>query len=143
MEDRDREYCLALGQAIFAFAGLEYGVVWIMEKLRPSYINNEYRAKNKTARDVARDLGDALHLFPTKPGANPQIIHDLHARFDQLAKDRNKLLHANPATDHDGAQILIQQSFERYIRWNLAEVLSARTNFESASITAWQIVQLT
>ena len=49
----DDPYAVALGRAVFAFAGLEWDADWCYNKLEPGYIDN---LSKKTAGNVAADL---------------------------------------------------------------------------------------
>ena len=61
-------YAVALGRAVFAFAGLEWDADWCYNKLEPGYIDN---LSKKTAGNVAADL---IRLLPPTSEMTSQDI---------------------------------------------------------------------
>ena len=125
----DTEYLTALGKAVFSYALLEYRVVWILEKLSPGYID-KYRASFRT---TAAKLSSALEdqsnsLAKTRPQLADKL-KSLRSEFVELGRQRNDLLHANPASSPSGDQILIRQNFQSHIVWDIDIVRAATAAF--------------
>src|SRR5882672_8438759 len=66
----------------------------------------------------------------------------LHSEFCKLIKQRNDLLHANPATAPNGDQILIRQHFQAYIRWDFPTVRGATVAFDKANEIGGKIFEM-
>ncbi|MFZ2157229.1 MAG: hypothetical protein WAV72_14065 [Bradyrhizobium sp.] len=125
----DAEYLTALGQAVFSYALLEYRVIWILEKLSPGYLNTYRTSFRTTASKLAGDLkAQSVSLAATKPHLAGQLA-SLHSEFVKLGRQRNDLLHANPASSASGDQILIRQHFQKYVIWDIKTVREATTAF--------------
>jgi hypothetical protein len=134
----DPNYLRALGQAIFSFAVLEYRIIGIIEKLEPGYID-QYRASRMSALKIVGRLKTAVGKIPPTGEQLSDALLSLHEDFVRLAKARNDLLHANPATLQDGTQGLIRQHFESHIIWDIAAVDAATEAFEIAGDRASDI----
>jgi len=125
----DTEYLTALGQAVFSYALLEYRVVWILEKLSPGYISNYRASFRATASKLARDLKDQSNSLARTDPQLADKLESLRSEFVKLGRQRNDLLHANPASSPSGDQILIRQHFESYIVWDIKTVRAATAAF--------------
>jgi hypothetical protein len=98
-----RGYGAALGEAVYIFSYLEWGVVYCVEQLKPNYLSS---ISSKTAGQTARDLLNAAEALP-----DSQIRTECVAsaeRFHFVVQDRNALVHSNPATSPSGAQLLFR-----------------------------------
>jgi hypothetical protein len=135
----DTYYLTELGRAIFRFAVLEYRVMYILEKLSPGYIHT-YRGSRDSASDIARDLKREIRNVADTTLATQMAL--LHSEFCKLIKQRNDLLHANPATAPNGDQILIRQHFQAYIRWDFPTVRGATVAFDKANEIGGKIFEM-
>ncbi len=131
----DEQYIEALGRAALNFAVLEYSVAHIIEGLQPGYLR-EYISQRKTARRVAEDFAQAIER--AKGDAAEAELTAIYNTFDALKDRRDKLLHANPMTAPDGAQVLRHQA--RDILWDLNTVRQAATDFAAAAEKAGRLL---
>ncbi|QHD09780.1 hypothetical protein [Pseudomonas sp. R76] len=121
----DNEYIKDLGLATFAFAQLEWNVVWCCECLQGNYIR---KLERKTAGNIASDFirfakrvrGPELRAALVESGEN----------FKILVKSRNGLLHAKPGTDKDGGQRLFRDGAS----WTTASLKEIADEFTECSL---------
>jgi hypothetical protein len=92
----DEGYYKLIGQATYAFTYLEWSVVCIGDKIAPGFLNE---AAPKTAGSIGLLLESKVKTFAGDAALTAEIA-DLAGKFRALAKRRNKLLHAHPATLH-------------------------------------------
>ena len=121
----DNEYVKDISLATFAFAQLEWNVVWCCERLKSGYIKNLGR---KTAGDIAKDF-----LKFAKRNRDSKLRRELIEsgnHFKLLVKSRNSLLHAKPGTDKDGGQRLFRNS----VPWTAASLTAIADEFTESSI---------
>lgn len=107
----DDSYVALVGKAVYVFAYYEWTIIYIIEYLRSGFVGQYSRGKPLTSgnvKDEFRNTIDNLPLsFQKVPVSDLQKICD---EFDKLIVKRNALIHAHPATDSDGAQILAYQT---------------------------------
>jgi hypothetical protein len=132
----DPQYIEALGYAVFSFAILEYNIANIIERFRPGYVR-EYISQEKTAGTVANDFDQAIVEQAKGHAAEAELL-DISKAFRDLKNRRNKLLHANPLTAPDGAQVLRHQALD--ILWDLETVCQAAKDFEDAAVKAGSLL---
>jgi hypothetical protein len=128
-----QSYLSALGRATYNFAYLEWGIVWIVEKLRPGYIN---KVRGKTAGDIAKEFKKAaVGAAIPDPQLKSRIVA-LASSFEVLVCRRNKLVHGNPMTATGGEQRLLYSGKSATFEWSESDILDAARDFESAAIEA-------
>ena len=97
------EYLRALGRAVFNFAYLEWGVIWLVETMQRGFLNDSSKmTSGKIANrfcDAAEQLDDAV---PDK-----QALRSLSQKFKCLVPDRNRLVHSHTYTAPEGANELM------------------------------------
>ncbi|WP_122864116.1 hypothetical protein [Pseudomonas viridiflava] len=120
----DPGYAEALGLAIFAFARLEWDVIWCCERLERDLIH-------KIGRMTARNIGDKFASL-ARQVADESLRAELHKsaeRFLELVEVRNSIVHGNPATDEDGGQRL----FRHGSPWTIERLSAAADDFTLCS----------
>jgi hypothetical protein len=128
----EQSYLSALGRATYNFAYLEWGIVWIVEKLRPGYLN---KVRGQTAGQIAREFENAAADIPD-PQLNSRIA-TLASLFDALVSRRNQLVHGNPISATGGEQrLLYYGKSDNTFEWSEADILQAALDFEAAAIEA-------
>jgi len=130
-------YLSALGRATYNFTYLEWGIVWIAERLRPGYANT---VRGKTAGDIAKDF-ERLSKQPTDSGLKARLT-SLASNFQALVERRNGLIHANPMTADGGAQRLRdpgKPGKRDVFEWAETDILELAHKFELAAIDANEI----
>jgi hypothetical protein len=126
-----KEYVIALGRATYNFAYLEWGIVWIGQALKPGFINE---VSELTARSIGKEVAKIIaassgHLLF-------QQLSTLSAKFPELVKRRNSLMHGNPYTAEGGAQQLLYDGQHGRQEWRVQDILDAARDFEDAAIEA-------
>lgn len=121
----DGEYTAMLGRAVYNFTYYEWVVVWTIEKIQPGYLNR-YSQEGPTAGVVASKFKAVI------AGADPRLAA-CAARFDDLRKERDKLLHAHPYTAENGVQQLGYRGRHPSTEWPLPEVEKAALAFDNAA----------
>ncbi len=121
----DDEYTAMLGRAVYNFTYYEWVVVWTIEKSEPGYLLH-YSKKGPTAGSVATKFKTVVI------GADARLAA-CAATFDDLRKERNKLLHAHPYTAANGVQQLGYRGHHPSAEWPLPEVEKAALAFEDAA----------
>nr|WP_288256503.1 hypothetical protein [uncultured Pseudomonas sp.] len=93
------DYIEALGRATYTFASLEWQVVWCAEKIQPSSIR-KIVDKEMTAGTIANFFVNVVRNMPKIPEREELAI--LAARFMELVKVRNNIIHGKPCTGPNG-----------------------------------------
>ncbi len=124
-------YLRALGRAVYTFSVLEYSVAWVIELIEPGYMQ-KYRSEKKTAGTVAIDFKSNVTRLPNGPVRSRLEL--LSTTFTELARDRNDLLHANPAALPNGDAHLIKADTSKFIAWGEPHVVATATKFQDAAI---------
>lgn len=142
----EEEYVTALGRAVYAFAYYEWGVIYLIDRLEPGFVRQYIEAKPPmTSGVVARRLCDAFDGYRKRTRHDdlevPKIEKCLIS-FDELREERNRLIHAHPITDRDGAtQILTYQSFRvaHSQRWPRERIDQFACDVSNASVTVGSV----
>lgn len=121
----DDEYTAMLGRAIYNFTYYEWGVVWMIEKIHPGYLQH-YSSKGPTAGVVAAGFLVAANSL------DPRIAA-CAAQFDRLRIERDKLLHAHPYTAVGGVQQLSYRGRHPGAEWPLPDIENAARKFDDAA----------
>jgi hypothetical protein len=117
----DDPYLHAVGLAVTCFARLEWGVVWVCEKLNPGYLTE---MKRKTAGGIASDFIRLTAAY-SAPGTAADLSRVAY-EFSYLVGTRNKLLHAKPGTNSSTQE---QRLFSEGTEWTVAAVNHAADRF--------------
>lgn len=131
-------YLSALGRATYNFAYLEWGIVWIAERLGPGYVNT---VRGKMAGKIATDF-ERLSQQPTDSSLKARLTL-LASNFKALVERRNGLIHANPITADGGAQRLRDSGKpgrRDVFEWAESDILELAREFELAAIEAIDIL---
>jgi hypothetical protein len=99
----DDDYLLSLGKAVYAFAYLEWGIIYLAHDLNPGE-RTLHRSAAMTAGQVASELRSAIRRT-TRSEAVRADARDVLAGYGGLIPRRNDILHAHPAT-FEGVQRL-------------------------------------
>lgn len=119
------DYVHSVGLTVFAFARLEWSVVWCCETIEPGCIHT---LPEKTAGAVASKFEQLAPKAPDDP-RKAELIK-LAARFRALKDVRNGIQHAKPITDEDGAQRLYRGS----AAWTIETLNRAADDFVECDI---------
>jgi len=141
----DDSYVALVGKAVYVFAYYEWTIIHIIECLMNGFVNQYSRGKPLTSGNVKDKFTSAMAKLPASfekvPVADLKRICD---EFDNLIVKRNALIHAHPATDSDGAQILVYQTNITKplpdTRWPRTEVESTIAAFDVAACQAGLIL---
>jgi hypothetical protein len=128
----DDSYLRSLGRAIYHFQYLEWGVVYLCERLEPGYIHS---VKGKTSKMIARDFE---RLAPTWTGVSAVAARlvGLAKSFLDLADRRNGLVHATPYTEHDSSQQLGYSGRSGEYKWSGHQIDALALDCQNAAIEA-------
>ena len=127
----DPDYLAALGRAFYNFTYLEWIIISTIAKL--SAQGHAAVPWGQPASFIARALLDAVNAAdPPLDQPLRRSLLRVHQRFRAAIKTRNRLLHAHPFTNHEGAQRLGADHRE----WTMDEVDDAARHFEKAAIEA-------
>ena len=99
----DKNYVEALGRAVYAFASLEWQVVWSIEKIRPESIH-KIVGEEMTAGKIAKKFIDATRNMSKISERDELQI--LASEFKDLVEVRNNIVHGKPCTSPHGDQRL-------------------------------------
>jgi hypothetical protein len=123
----DDAYTAILGRAVYNFTYYEGIVVETLEKLCPGYLRR-HSNEGPTSGHVAR-------LFiETAEAVESSALAKCAATFDDLRKERDKLLHAHPYTVDGGLQQLHYRGGRHLAtKWPTDEVGDLALKFDSAS----------
>lgn len=125
------DYLAAFGRAMYNFACLEWGIVWLAETIGPGYIQQE--------KGTARNIGEkfrALVNQRTQHERDHSRLKALAATFLTLVEDRNALAHGIPHTAEGGEQRLGYNRKGVRRDWSIEAMLKSAKNFENAAIEA-------
>lgn len=103
----DPDYAEALGQAVFAFARLEWTAVLACDRLKAGILAE---LDDRTAGRVADTLAALVRNQPAPLAAA--------MRFQGLVRSRNNLLHARPGSDGTGRDRLFRDGDA----WSIDEI---------------------
>jgi hypothetical protein len=127
------DYVAAAGRAAYNFAYLEWGIVWLCEKLERDYIHT---VESKTAGVIAADFARSV----AKPSDLPlEIVERLSALADHFSAAvvaRNQIMHGTPMTAANGEQRLRYTGKHPTIEWTANGLLQAAKSFEDVAIEA-------
>jgi len=99
----DNEYVKALGLAVYAFARLEWQVVWCSEKINPGALR-KITSEEMTAGAIAKHFANLVRNMP-KSEAKADLAESAE-EFASLVGKRNEIVHGKPCTAPTGEQRL-------------------------------------
>ena len=107
-EDSERipvadDYLRTLGRAIYNFAYLEWGIVWLTETIEPGFLTD---ASQLTAGQIARRFSESIERLASTVQDKDQL-RAVSASFRELLPARDGLVHGNPYTAMGGEQRLL------------------------------------
>lgn len=122
-EDSERipvgdDYLHALGRAIYNFAYLEWGIVWLTETIEPGFISDTPKL---TASEIARRFSSAVEQLANSVQDKEQI-RAVAASFAELIPDRNSMVHGDPYTAMGGEQRLLYDGRHGHKDWTIVEM---------------------
>ena len=118
------DYTSAIGLAVYCFASLEWNAVWCCERIEPGSIDG---LEDRTAGRVADTL---VHLVKRLGASDDQLeLQSAATDFRNLVATRNNLVHAKPATAHDGSEGL----FRHGDQWTIDELEETADAFTRCS----------
>ncbi|MHB8433251.1 MAG: hypothetical protein ACYDCA_06580 [Candidatus Tyrphobacter sp.] len=130
------EYLRAIGRAVYNFASLEWNIICIGRRLKAGF-DTEQSAS--TAGQTARAFLKLRDEIPMLDAEFSSKLRELGETFGKLTSVRDDLLHAHPATDSTGQQVLHRWRVKGRTRirtWSIPDILDAARRFEEASIKA-------
>ena len=86
------DYLHTLGRAIYNFAYLEWGIVWLAETVEPGFLTD---ASQLTAGQIARRFSESIERLPSTVQDKDQL-RAVAASFRELLPARDGLVHGNP-----------------------------------------------
>jgi hypothetical protein len=119
------DYAAAVGLAVYCFASLEWNAVWCCERIERGSIEG---LEDRTAGRVADTL---VHLVKRLDTSHDQLeLHRAATNFRDLVATRNNLVHAKPASNSDGSQVL----FRHGDPWTVDELEKTAVAFTRCSL---------
>jgi hypothetical protein len=137
----DDSYTALVGKAVYVFVYYEWVIIWIIEFLRPGFVDQYSRGNPMTSGQVR----DALQAVTNNPATSfakvtKQELESCCTEFERLIVKRNALIHAHPSTDTDGSQILAYQTKTTKplpdMKWSKPEVEGIVAEFDKAACSA-------
>jgi hypothetical protein len=132
-----REYATLLGYAAYDFAYLEWGIVWIGQKLALGFIDH---VKDKTAGCIAADFQSLVSSAGMSDPALSSRLACLATSFRALVVRRNQLMHGTPYTARGGEQRLGYSGKSGDTDWSEDQIIALAQQFEKAAIEANDIL---
>ena len=126
------DYLRALGRATYNFAYLEWAVVWLMETMQPSFLQ---QVAKMTAGQIADHFCDAVEKLDNTVSDKEQL-REISGKFKSLVSERNSLMHGNPYTAVGGEQRLLYIGRHGRRDWTLASMRDFSSRTATASIEA-------
>ena len=135
------EYAALLGKAVYIFLYYEWIIIWIIEVLEPGFLQEYSRQKTMTSGEIKDKFKKTINVSSSY--INEITKEELQKRlnqFSELVLKRNALIHAHPATDTDGSQMLCYQGQPSKppsdIKWTSSEVKKLITAIDKAGCEA-------
>lgn len=130
----DPEYLHAIGQAVYSFSILEWGVIWAAEQIEPGFMSTDHHIM--TAGRISKQFKAILDR------ARPQMPEDVWQGLKQISDQlwgavemRSELLHAHPFTAADGSQLLGRRTRSgTSLQWDIEKVDAATRYFDDLGI---------
>lgn len=122
----EEDYLLAIGRAVYSFAYLEWQVVWCCEKIRPGSLHRITK-EEMTAGKIARVFTNVARNM--RPSPLRDELANFAARFSELVKTRNQIVHGKPCTGPNGQARLSADSI-----WEIPALEDAADQFAQCSI---------
>lgn len=137
----DDEYVALVGKAVYVFASYEWSLIWIIDHLQPGFVAEYSRGTSPmTSGTVKNRLKAAITTATDFSRVSHFEFQDCLAEFEKQIVKRNALIHAHPATDTDGSQILAYQSNSSKplpdMKWPKAEVVAIIAEFDACAVRA-------
>ena len=141
----DDSYAALVGKAIYVFAYYEWMIICVIELLQSGFVHKYSRGSSMTSGDVRQELqrtiNSPLVSFHKVTQAEMQVCCD---EFKKLVVKRNALVHAHPATDSDGSQLLTYQTKLTKplpdMKWPTDEVELTVQEFDAAACRAGDLL---
>ena len=141
----DDSYALLIGKAAYVFAYYEWTVIYTIDYLQGGFVSRYSRGNPMTSGNVRKEFQDTVNApttsFSKVSAAELQACCD---EFEKLITKRNALIHAHPATDSDGSQILAYQTKITKplpdMKWPKHEVESIIHEFDVAACNAGSLL---
>ena len=142
----DDAYVALVGKAVYVFAYYEWAIIWVIELLQPGFVAKYSREEVMISGAVHGDFLKALNDLPSSfEDAVGTELRACCATFKELIVKRNALIHAHPATDSDGQQILVYQTQTTKplpdMKWPRPEIECAILEFDAAACTASNLLE--
>ncbi len=127
------DYVRLLGYAVFMYAMLEWQVVYVGEKLKPGFVNENV---GKEGGGIANAFDAALSAASSALSTEvAQRLEEMARKFRNLKDRRNTLIHARPIT-MPGTERTPGLSYEGRsgsALWTRRELIDAIREFEAAA----------
>ena len=106
----DDNYVNLLGIAVYLFSYYEWGIISVIDRLEPGFVNEYCREHPMTSGKVSNRLGTTVDSYAGDTRVEKRELERCSLTFRDLVQKRNALIHAHPITDDGGAQILNYQA---------------------------------
>lgn len=116
----DPQYAEQLGRALYAFAYLEYALVWLAESVHDGFVR---KSADWTSRRIANE-------FSASTKGNDELM-GIAFRFGVLVTERDALMHGVPYSAHGEAQRLWHRGRQGNRHWHPDRVDAVRLAFEA------------
>lgn len=138
----DEAYVALVGRATYVFAYYEWSIIYIIEQLSPGFLTEYARGgKPMTSGAVLKRLKSGIDALESNIGdVTVRDLRTVQNEFDLLISRRNALIHAHPATEDAGSQILIHQKSNPNalldMKWPMDTVRQLISDFDAAAVRA-------
>jgi hypothetical protein len=128
-------YLEALGRAVYNFAYLEWGVIWLCETLQPGFLR---KAAKLTAGQIKDEFIRMSADFRSDSGF--EDLKYLSEMFAELVHDRNRLVHGNPFSAPSGEQRLGYRGKHGDADWTIDLIYEFADRTANASLRASRLL---
>ncbi|MEQ9099578.1 MAG: hypothetical protein RIF36_21150 [Imperialibacter sp.] len=143
----DDKYAAILGKAVYIFAYYEWTIIYIIAFYESGFVAQYSRPSKSplTSGAVNQKLKEIINGFDfPESNVTKAEIELCQQEFESLIAKRNALIHAHPATDIDGSQILVYQTkpskpFSDMV-WKESEINEIIKEIDNAGVKASAIL---
>jgi hypothetical protein len=130
----DPEYLHAIGQAVYSFSCLEWGVIWAAEQIAPGFIHTDHHTM--TAGKISSEFKGILKRARAEmPDEAWLALKSVSDRLWDAIDLRKALLHAHPFTAEGGEQMLGRRTEAgASLDWRIEKVDAATKYFDELGV---------
>ncbi|MGQ3058217.1 MAG: hypothetical protein ACT6T0_13600 [Nevskia sp.] len=136
---------MLVGKAAYVFAYYEWTIIYTIDFLQSGFVSRYSRGNPMTSGSVRQELQETI-INPTTSFSKVSVaeLQTSCDEFEKLIAKRNALIHAHPATDSDGSQILAYQTKITKplpdMKWPKQEVETIIQEFDAAACRAGSLL---